>query len=250
MAEDKEDIRKMMKIIDASDNIVFMDGAGTSTESGIKDFRGKNGLYTEAKEVDTDSSPEYNLSVGCLCNEPEKFFDYFRGMKCFDAEPNSIHMWLRQLQAAGKLKAVVTQNIDGLHKKAGLDNVYEIHGTTDKCYCMKCYKEYSLGHILGCSQVPRCSCGGVVRPDVVLYGEMLPQAYSYASYYILKADVLIVAGTSLTVNPAKGLLNLYQGKHLIIMNEQATLDDEKAELVINRPIREIVDECYRIREVC
>jgi NAD-dependent deacetylase len=232
------DIAKLQNLIDNSDNIVFFGGAGVSTESGVRDFRGKNGLYKDEKT--SHIVPEYMLSNRCLIKEPEAFFKYYKeNMNCLNAKPNIAHYYLKRLEDKGKLKAIVTQNIDGLHQKAGSKNVFEIHGTMNDCYCMKCGKRYQGDYIFKSNGIPKCDCGGVVRPDVVLYGEMLPEAYSYASYYILNADVLIVAGTSLTVEPASGLLKVFGGKHLVIINDQKTPYDYMAELIIHKPLGEV-----------
>lgn len=233
-----DDIKKLQELIDNSNNIVFFGGAGVSTDSGIKDFRGKNGLYKEKQEY--DRPPEYLLSSRCLYEEPDLFFSYYKDkMNSSDALPNVTHKYLVKLEEKGKLKAVVTQNIDGLHQKAGSKNVLELHGTTYECYCMDCGKEYPGDCIFKAKGIPKCECGGTIRPKVVLYGEMLPEAFDVAAYYISHADILIVAGTSLTVQPASGLLNLYQGKHLIIINDTPTPYDGIAELVIRKPLKEV-----------
>ncbi len=236
-----DDIEKLIQIIDNSDNIVFFGGAGVSTESGIKDFRGRNGIYTELKNEDPLMSPEYLLSSTCLYREPEKFYENYRkNLNCTSAKPNITHKYLKVLEDRGKLTAIVTQNIDGLHQKAGSSKVYEIHGTMNTCHCTKCDKEFPGGIVFETEGIPKCdACGEMIRPDVVLYGEMLTNAYSYASYYILNAEVLIVAGTSLVVAPASGMVNLYQGSHLIIINDAETPYDEKAEIVIHKPLGEV-----------
>ncbi len=232
------EIEKLQKMIDESSNIVFFGGAGVSTESGIKDFRGKNGLYNEKN--DTGHSPEYLLSIDCLLKEPKLFFDYYReNLNYSDIKPNVTHLYLKKLEDSGKLKAIVTQNIDGLHQLAGSKNVLEVHGNATKCYCMKCYKEYTSDSILKNTDIPKCSCGGTIRPDVTLYGEMLPEAFNIAVKYISEADMLIVAGTSLTVYPAAGLVRLFRGKHLVIINENITPLDYIAELVINKKLGEV-----------
>ena len=245
---DFETIRKVNEIINASDNIVFFGGAGVSTESGIRDFRGKNGIYTTMKNDDPKSTPEYLLSAGCLAKEPERFFESMRqNMDFRNIEPNITHKFLKALEDEGKLKAIVTQNIDGLHQKAGCKNVFEIHGTMSTWHCMECEKEYNRNLLFESEGVPKCECGGVIRPDVVLYGEMLPQSYAFASYYILKADVMIVAGTSLQVQPANGLLKIYQGKHLIIINDAETPFDSQAELVMHVSLGEVFGSLMEIR---
>ncbi len=225
-------IKKLQELIDNSNYIVFFGGAGVSTESGIKDFRGKNGLYKEKKYL--SKSPEYMLSNICLFKEPELFFDYYRdNLDCSNIKPNITHYYLTKLEDKKKLKAIITQNIDGLHQKAGSKNVLELHGTTAKNYCIKCKKEYPKDYIFNSKGIPKCDCGGIVRPNVVLYGEMLPEEYNQAIKYISNADLLIVAGTSLTVQPASGLVSLFNGKHLVIINDSKTPYDYLAELVIN-----------------
>ena len=233
-------IEKLQKLIDDSDNIVFFGGAGVSTESGIKDFRGRNGLYKMKQNPNSKISPEYMLSSKFLFKEPLTFFNYYRkNMSCLNANPNVTHNYLKKLEDKGKLKAIVTQNIDGLHQKAGSKNVFEIHGTMSNCYCMNCMKEYLGDYIFNAEGIPKCECGGIVRPNIVLYGEMLPEAYSKASYYISQADLLIVGGTSLTVEPASGLLKLFRGRHLIIINDTETHYDDMAELVIHNSLGEV-----------
>lgn len=233
-----DDINYLQQIIDASNNIVFFGGAGVSTESGIKDFRGKNGLYKDKNDI--DRPPEYMLSHTCLYDEPELFFDYYRkNMDTSKYEPNITHIYLKKLEDNNKLKYIVTQNIDGLHQKAGSTNVLEVHGTTLRNYCSNCSKQYDKDYIFKSEGVPRCECGGIIRPDVTLYGEMLPDAFGEAVEAIRNADVLIVAGTSLTVQPAAGLVMQYKGKHLIIINDTPTPYDRYAELVINKPLGEV-----------
>lgn len=233
----EKDIKMLQKLIDESDNIVFFGGAGVSTESGIKDFRGKDGLYTSDK---INYNPEYMLSIKCLYEEPEKFYDYYRNnMNFIDSKPNITHYYLTGLEKQGKLKAIVTQNIDGLHQKAGSKNVLEIHGSIYNNYCNKCHKGYDYKYIFESKDLPRCSCKGLVRPDVVLYGEMLPESFSLARNYIYKADLLIVAGTSLTVEPACSLLKVFNGNNLVIINNTPTPYDDKANLVINEPLGKV-----------
>ena len=235
-----DDLKKLQNLIDESENIVFFGGAGVSTESGIRDFRGKNGLYTIKQNPNSNISPEYMLSIKCLYEEPLTFFNYYReNMNCLNAKPNVTHNYLKTLEDKGKLKAIVTQNIDGLHQKAGSSNVFEIHGTMSECYCIKCGKKYSGDYIFKTEGIPKCDCGGMIRPNIVLYGEMLPESYSYASYYISKADLMIVAGTSLTVEPASGMLKIFGGKHLVIINGSPTPYDDIAELVINKPLKDV-----------
>ncbi len=235
------EVEKLQKLIDESQNIVFFGGAGVSTESGIKDFRGKDGLYKE--KTYANRTPEYMLSIKCLLNEPELFFDYYQNkMNCMDYQPNITHKYLTKLENTGKLKAIVTQNIDGLHQKAGSKNVYELHGTTLKCYCMKCHKEYDGKLLYESNGIPKCECGGTLRPDIVLYGEMLPDCFNAAIEKIMQADLLIVAGTSLTVEPAASLVRIFPGKHLVIINQDPTPYDRLAELVIHTPMGEIFSQ--------
>lgn len=224
-----EKIEELQKLIDESNNIVFFGGAGVSTESGIKDFRGKDGLYKTSKE----DNPEYLLSYGCLCKDTQKFYDHYRkNMDIRNIKPNITHNYLKKLEDSGKLKMIVTQNIDGLHQKAGSNKVLAIHGSP-KCYCMNCGVSYEEDYIFKTTDIPKCKCGGLIRPDVVLYGEMLKEEFGYAQYYISKADLLIVAGTSLTVEPASSMIKLYQGKKLVILNLDKTPYDKEAKLVIH-----------------
>ncbi len=229
---------ELLEMIEQSNNIVFFGGAGVSTESGIPDFRGEGGLYTEADSAE----PEYMLSNACLAIEPKRFFDYYRtNMLSPKAMPNSAHYALARLEAQGKLKAVITQNIDGLHQKAGSKTVYELHGTTRRHYCLRCGKEY--GDKLPEEAVPRCDCGGVVRPDVVLYGEGLnSETLNNAIEAVAEADMLIVGGTSLTVHPAAGIVMDYVGERLVIINKTPTAMDGYADLVIRDPIGEVFRE--------
>ena len=237
IGDNMSDIDKLREYVDSSDNIVFFGGAGVSTESGIKDFRGKNGLY---REKNNGLPPEYMLSHECLIYDTELFFDYYRNnMNLSDREPNVTHQYLKKLEDSGKLKAVITQNIDGLHQKAGSKNVIEIHGTIYKNYCMKCNKEYPSDYIFKSKGIPKCTCGGLIRPDVILYGESLNDSYNKALDYIRKADLLIVAGTSLTVEPASSMIRFFNGKKLVIINMDKTSYDSIADLVINKPLGEI-----------
>ena len=233
------DIEKLQSLIDESKNIVFFGGAGVSTESGIKDFRGKDGLYKEKNKY-SNLPPEYLLSHSCLIDEPEIFFDYYKEkMDARKYEPNITHKFLVKLEKTGKLKTIVTQNIDGLHQKAGSTNVLEVHGTTTKNYCMKCLKEYPGDYIFNSEGIPKCDCGGIIRPRVVLYGESLPDDFNKAMNYISQADLLIVAGTSLTVEPASSLVKLFNGKNLVIVNLEPTNYDKYATLVIHKPLKEV-----------
>ncbi len=221
------------KYIEESDSIVFFGGAGVSTESGIPDFRSKDGLYNQHDVQFEMYSPEYLLSHSCLRDYPKVFFEYYRQkMDTRNIEPNISHWALVQLEEQGKLKAVVTQNIDGLHQKAGSKKVYELHGTTQRNYCSRCKKEYPADYIFTSSQaVPRCECKGIIRPYVTLYEEALPEdAVRDAVNAIANADMLIIAGTSLRVYPAAGYVRYFRGKHLVVINKEeldVKLDAEK-----------------------
>lgn len=228
-------IRELKKMIEESKKIVFFGGAGVSTLSGMKDFRGKNGLYKE----ESDYPLEYLLSSNCFYHEPELFFKFYKEkMNALNYEPNIIHKYLSNLENNGKLSAIVTQNIDGLHQKAGSKKVYEIHGTIYKNHCIKCHKFYDAKYVFSSVGVPKCSCGGIIKPDVVLYGEMLPDDFDKACLTISEADLLIVAGTSLTVEPAASLVRLCNG-NLVILNDTKTPFDFLATLVINEDLEDI-----------
>lgn len=219
----EEKIEKLKEIIKNSNNIVFFGGAGVSTESGIPDFRSKDGLYNQHDVQFDKYEPEYLLSNSCLKNNPKVFFEFYRQkMDTRNIEPNIIHKVLAKLEDIGKLKAVVTQNIDGLHQKAGSKNVFEIHGTTQRNYCHKCKTEYDQDFLFNTiSAIPTCKCGGIIRPDVVLYEENLPDDAVYKSIdAIMNADTLIIGGTSLNVYPAASYINYFQGKYLIVINKE------------------------------
>lgn len=231
-----EKINELQKIINSSNNIVFFDGAGTSTLSGIKDFRGKNGIYKQ----DADISPEYLLSINCLENNPFLFFEFYKkNLNCLDIKHNIINEYLKCLEDNSKLKCVITQNIDGLHKKAGIKNVFEIHGTIYKNYCMKCGKQYDSEYVFNSKDIPICTCNGIIRPDVVLYGENLKDDFYSAIKCIKNCDTLIVAGSSLTVFPACSLVDEFNGKNLIIINDTKTPYDKSATLVINDDLEKV-----------
>ena len=227
--EDK--IKKFKELIEKSKNIVFFGGAGVSTESGIPDFRSKDGLYNMKYKY----PPEEILSHTFFMNNTEEFYKFYKDkMNSLKYEPNITHTSLAKLEKEGKLKAVVTQNIDGLHQKAGSKTVYELHGSVLRNYCMKCKKFYNAEYVFNSSGIPKCSCGGIIKPDVVLYEEGLnEQIVEDAIYSIRNADMLIVAGTSLTVYPASGLINYFNGENLVLINRDATSYDNKANLVIN-----------------
>ncbi|MBQ6262448.1 MAG: NAD-dependent protein deacylase [Clostridia bacterium] len=216
-----DEIKRLKEIIDGSDDIVFFGGAGVSTESGVPDFRSADGLYNTPDVRFDGYRPEYLLSRDCLEREPAVFFEYYRQkLDARAVEPNYAHKYLARLEEEGKLRAVVTQNIDGLHGRAGSKTVYEIHGTTERNYCSRCRKSYPSDYIFNSKDpIPRCSCGGVVRCDVTLYGESLPEdAVEGAVRAISAADVLIIGGTSLTVYPAASYVRYFRGSHLVIIN--------------------------------
>jgi len=246
-----EKIKKLKDFIDESENIVFFGGAGVSTESGVPDFRSKDGLYNQHDVRFEKYQPEYLLSHSCLVYEPEVFFEFYRQkMDARSVKPNAAHYFLAELEKAGKLKAVVTQNIDGLHQKAGSKTVYEIHGSTTRNYCMKCGKIFDGDYIYESDErVPRCDCGGIVRCDVTLYEEQLPYGdVEGAVDAISKADMLIIGGTSLTVYPAASFVRYFRGKHTVIINKEHlnfSLDKEN-DLEINEPIGKVFESCKQL----
>lgn len=214
---------KLREYIEESNNIVFFGGAGVSTESGIPDFRSKDGLYNQHDIRFDKYEPEYLLSRECLYHNPKVFYEFYRQkMDTRNIEPNITHNVLAKMERIGKLKAIVTQNIDGLHQKAGSKNVFEIHGTTQRNYCSKCKKEYSSDYIFTTNEIiPKCECRGQIRPDVTLYGENLPEnAVIGAINAIQKADMLIVGGTSLKVYPAANYISYFSGEHLVVINRE------------------------------
>lgn len=234
-------IEKLKSLIEDSDNIVFFGGAGVSTESNIPDFRSSTGLYTTSKN--TQYPPEYMLSHTCFIRDTEDFFDFYKNKMIYiDAKPNDAHIALAELEKRGKLKAVITQNIDGLHQMAGSKNVLELHGSVHRNYCIDCNKFFPLEYILSSSAIPKCdNCGGIVKPDVVLYEESLDMNVLNKSVeYIEKADVLIVGGTSLTVYPAAGLIGYYRGNKLVLINKSETPYDHRAYLSFNDSIGKVL----------
>ncbi len=228
---------ELKKIISESENVVFFGGAGVSTESGIPDFRSKDGLYAQRY----DYPPETIISHDFFLHDTAEFYRFYRERMLFPAaRPNAAHLALARLEREGKLSAVVTQNIDGLHQAAGSRRVYELHGSVLRNHCMRCGKFYPLSYIAESKGVPRCECGGIVKPDVVLYGEPLDdKTVQGAVGVIAKADALIVGGTSLVVYPAAGFLDFFRGRHLVVVNKTPTQADARADLVINAPIGEV-----------
>ena len=235
-------VEQFLQMVKESDNIVFFGGAGVSTESGIPDFRSVDGLYNQKY----DYPPETILSHTFYRRKPEEFYRFYRDkMLCLDAEPNITHKKLAELERAGKLKAVVTQNIDGLHQKAGSKNVLELHGSIHRNYCMRCKKQYSARFVKESKGIPTCDCGGTIRPDVVLYEEGLDnQIIQKSIRAISEADMLIIGGTSLVVYPAAGFIDYFHGKHLVLINKDATARDVGATLTIHEPIGEVLDRIH------
>ncbi len=232
-------ILRLQEMINESNYIVFFGGAGVSTESGIKDFRSQDGLYNQKFLYPA----EFMLSNFMFNNHPKEFFDFYReNLNCLDALPNITHKYLKKLEDKGKLKAIITQNIDGLHTKAKCHNVYEIHGTIYKNHCTKCHKEYDALKVFNEKSIPKCTCGGIIKPDVILYGESLDESFSKAIEETRKSDMLIIAGTSLTVEPACSLIKEFKGKYLVILNKTATIYDKEANLVINDYLKNIFEK--------
>ena len=239
-----DEVKKLKELIDGTDNIVFFGGAGVSTESGIPDFRSVDGLYHQQ----WDDPPETILSHTYYERYPEKFFAFYRAkLLCEGAKPNAAHLKLAEWEKEGKLKAVITQNIDGLHQKAGSREVSELHGSVLRNHCTRCGKFYGLDAILNSTAVPKCTCGGTIKPDVVLYEEGLDQETIEKSVkYIANADVLIIGGTSLTVYPAAGLIDYYRGHKLVLINKSVTPMDNRADLVISGPIGEVLGDAVGV----
>ena len=240
------DIEKLADILSKSTNAVFCGGAGMSTESGIPDFRSANGIYNQ--KLNKTFSSEEMASHNFFLNHPEEFFAFYRERFVYlDAKPNAGHLALAELERRGILSAVITQNIDGLHQIAGSKVVYELHGSIRRSYCTKCGKKYGVEFILNNVPIPYCDCGGIVKPDVVLYGESLDnETISNSIQAILNADTLIVGGTSLIVYPAAGLIDYFRGEHLILINKTATRADSDAELVIRENICETLAKANRL----
>lgn len=237
-----EEINKLQSIVDESDNIVFFGGAGVSTESGIPDFRSVDGLYNQKYKY----PPETIISHSFYRRNPEEFYRFYKDKMLFpEAKPNKAHMKLAELEAAGKLKAVITQNIDGLHQMAGSRRVIELHGSVHRNYCERCHKFYDLRYVIDAPGVPKCSCGGTIKPDVVLYEEGLNnQDIEDAIQYISEADTLIIGGTSLVVYPAAGLIRYFRGRHLVVINMSPTQSDREAELLITDKIGSVLEQIH------
>lgn len=234
----EKEIEQLQAMIDESNRIVFFGGAGVSTESNIPDFRSATGIYHQKYKY----SPEQVVSHSFFMKYPEAFYEFYKEkMMILDAKPNAAHLKLAELEQAGKLQAVVTQNIDGLHQAAGSRKVYELHGSIHRNYCMKCGKFYDAEYVKNSEGIPRCSCGGMIKPDVVLYEEGLDQkTIQGAVEAISSADMLIIGGTSLVVYPAAGFIDYFHGKHLVVINKSETARTVRAELVISAPIGEIL----------
>lgn len=233
-----EGIEKLQEIVDASDNIVFFGGAGVSTESGIPDFRSVDGLYNQKY----DYPPETILSHSFYMTKTSEFYRFYKDkMLCLDCKPNRAHIALAKLEDMGKLKAVITQNIDGLHQAAGSKTVLELHGSVHRNYCRSCHKLYDAEYMLNADGVPTCECGGNIKPDVVLYEEGLDNKTIQDSVrYISEADVLIIGGTSLAVYPAAGLIDYFRGKYLVVINKAPTPRDKQADLLLTDSIGEVL----------
>ena len=236
----EKEIEQLQEMIDESSRIVFFGGAGVSTESGIPDFRSADGIYHQQYKY----SPEQVVSHTFFMRYPEAFYEFYKEkMMALDAKPNPAHLKLAELEKAGKLTAVVTQNIDGLHQAAGSRNVYELHGSIHRNYCMKCGKFYDAEYVKNYDGVPGCECGGIIRPDVVLYEEGLDQAtIQGAVRAISQADMLIIGGTSLVVYPAAGFIDYFRGKYLAVINKSETARSVRADLTIAAPIGEIMSK--------
>ena len=235
----KEQITQLQKMIDDSDRIVFFGGAGVSTESNIPDFRSADGLYHQNYKY----TPEQIVSHSFFMHNTEGFYEFYKEkMMYLNAKPNAAHKKIAELEAAGKLTAVVTQNIDGLHQAAGSKNVLELHGSIHRNYCMECGRFYDAAYVKNAEGIPHCECGGMIKPDVVLYEEGLdPEVIQKSIRAISEADMLIIGGTSLVVYPAAGFIDYFHGKHLVVINKSETARSVGADLTIAAPIGEIMD---------
>mgnify|MGYP006071462717 FL=1 len=236
----QEEVRKLQEIIDDSRRIVFFGGAGVSTESGIPDFRSADGIYHQHYKY----APEQVVSHSFFKAHPDVFYEFYKEkMMCLDAQPNAAHRKLAELEEAGRLTAVITQNIDGLHQKAGSKKVYELHGSIHRNYCQKCGRFYDAAFVKEAPGIPRCGCGGIIKPDVVLYEESLDSMTIEKSIRaIAEADTLIIGGTSLVVYPAAGFIDYFRGRHLVVINKSATAREVGAQLSISAPIGEILGQ--------
>ncbi|MDD5953430.1 MAG: NAD-dependent protein deacylase [Oscillospiraceae bacterium] len=238
---DEREIEVLQKIIDNSHRIVFFGGAGVSTESGIPDFRSADGIYHQSCKY----SPEEVVSHSFFLQNPEAFYAFYKEkMMCLNAKPNAAHLKLAELERAGKLSAIVTQNIDGLHQAAGSKTVYELHGSIHRNYCMNCHAFYDAAYVKHSVGIPRCErCGGMIKPDIVLYEEGLDeQVIADAIYAISRADTLLIGGTSLVVYPAAGFIDYFNGDHLVVINKSETGRSVQADLTISAPIGEILGQ--------
>lgn len=238
--ESKEKLERLKEIVAESDNIVFFGGAGVSTESGIPDFRSVDGLYNQKYKY----PPEVMVSHSFYQSHTEEFFEFYKNkMIALEAKPNAAHLKLAELERQGKVRAVITQNIDGLHYAAGSREVMELHGSVHRNYCESCGKSYPVQYIVDAEGVPKCDCGGVIKPDVVLYEEGLDyETMQKAVRYIRNAEVLIIGGTSLAVYPAAGFIDYFKGKYLVVINMDKTSKDVDADLLINERIGEVFDQ--------
>ena len=237
----QKEIEKLRQIVSTSNNIVFFGGAGVSTESGIPDFRSAGGLYSQK----TKYPPEVMLSHSFFMSNTADFYEFYKSAKklFLDAKPNKAHLWLYEMEKAGKLKAVITQNTDGLHQKAGSQNVLELHGSANRNYCLTCDRIYDISVLINSAGVPICECGGIIRPGVVMYEESLDNmVLNAAVQYIENADALLIGGTSLGVYPAAGLINYYKGNKLVIINKSNTPMDAKANLLVCGSLGEVFGE--------
>ena len=231
-------IKRLQEIFDESNKIVFFTGAGVSTESNIPDFRSVDGLYNQQY----DYPPEKIISHSFFEKNPKEFYRFYKNRMIYpNAKPNAAHLKMAEFEQKGKALAIVTQNIDGLHQKAGSKNVYELHGTIQKNYCERCHKFYDLDYIINSRSIPICDCGGIIKPDVVLYEEPLDEKILYGAINTIRqADCLVICGTSLVVYPAAGLINYFSGKHLVVINLSSTSSDNYSNLVINDKVGKVL----------
>lgn len=238
----EEQVKQLQKMIDECQNIVFFGGAGVSTESGIPDFRSADGIYHQSYKY----SPEQVVSHSFFKQHTESFYEFYKEkMMLLDAKPNAAHRKLAELEAAGKLTSVVTQNIDGLHQAAGSKRVWELHGSIHRNYCMRCGKFYDAAYVKQSEGIPKCECGGILKPDVVLYEEGLDSGVIQGAVHdISQADMLIIGGTSLVVYPAAGFVDYFKGKYLVVINKSETAKTVRADLNINGPIGEIMSQIH------